>query len=280
MEAVLARSVQVFAALGGAYLVALWFVLIVWAFRDSETRSRSVITQIFSTLLVVLFFIPGALLYLLLRPRQTLDEAFQRSLEEEYLLQDLEELPLCKSCGHYVEDDYVICPNCQTKLRDSCPACARLVDLKWALCPYCGTSQSRITVEVKERLPEPPARWSAPVVLRRRILRQLPQEIETPGELVPGRERPAAIVGAPTPAALAPLRLFDRRKTREASRLNGYRRPVNTNGNGSAVLVDQFGRQLEATESEPIAVGPNGNGSHNGATEAAEKPVAAGSDEE
>src|SRR3954447_16174209 len=176
MEAVLARSVQVFAALGGAYLVALWFVLIVWAFRDSETRSRSVITQIFSTLLVVLFFIPGALLYLLLRPRQTLDEAFQRSLEEEYLLQDLEELPLCKSCGNYVEDDYVICPNCQTKLRDSCPACARLVDLKWALCPYCGMSQSRIAVEVKELLPEPPARWAAPVVLRRRILRQLPQE--------------------------------------------------------------------------------------------------------
>src|SRR3954471_15707911 len=159
MEAVLARSVQVFAALGGAYLVALWFVLIVWAFRDSETRSRSVITQIFSTLLVVLFFIPGALLYLLLRPRQTLDEAFQRSLEEEYLLQDLEELPLCKSCGHYVEDDFMLCPNCQTQLREPCVACSRLVDLRWNICPYCSAEQSRAAEVPKERVPEPAARW-------------------------------------------------------------------------------------------------------------------------
>src|SRR6476659_10825326 len=110
MEAVLARSVQVFAALGGAYLVALWFVLIVWAFRDIETRSRSVITQIFSTLLVVLFFIPGALLYLLLRPRETLDEAFGRALEEEYLLQDLEDLSLCPNCHHPLREDFVACP--------------------------------------------------------------------------------------------------------------------------------------------------------------------------
>ncbi|MEZ4500631.1 MAG: hypothetical protein R2839_11270 [Thermomicrobiales bacterium] len=64
-----------------------------WAYRDINARSQSVVTQIVGTLLVVLFSIPGALLYLLLRPKETLDEAYQRSLEEEYLLQDLEESP-------------------------------------------------------------------------------------------------------------------------------------------------------------------------------------------
>src|SRR6188472_3752158 len=104
MEEIIARGIQVFVALSVAYLVALWFVLAVWAYRDSESRSKSIVTQVFSTLLVVLFFIPGALLYMVLRPRETLDSTFQRSLEEEYLLQDLEEIPLCPSCQHYIHD--------------------------------------------------------------------------------------------------------------------------------------------------------------------------------
>ena len=97
------QSATVLVALAGAYVVAFWFVLIVWTYRDIESRSASVVTQVFSTLLVVLFFVPGVLLYLILRPKETLDQAFQRSLEEEYLLQDLEELPLCPSCHRYDE---------------------------------------------------------------------------------------------------------------------------------------------------------------------------------
>jgi len=269
MESIVARGIQVLAALGGAYLVALWFVLVVWTFRDIETRSKNVITQVFSTLLVVLFYLPGVLLYMILRPKETLDAAFQRSLEEEYLLQDLEELPLCRSCQHYVEDDYMICPHCQTQLREACVACSRLVDLRWTVCPYCSTEQKRTTEEEIERVTEPAARWVAPAVLRRRMLRQLPTV--TSGE-PGGREiegLPAAMgakslsngVGSTTP--LAPVRLFDRRKTREAARLNGYRRPTSLTANGSTnggvALVDRYGRSLEHDE---IAV--NGNGSPNG----------------
>src|SRR5688500_13032656 len=167
MEAVIARSVQVLAALGGAYLVALWFVLVVWTFRDIETRSRSVLTQIFSTLLVILFWVPGVLLYLMLRPKETLDGAYQRSLEEEYLLQDLEELPLCPSCERYVEDDFVLCPHCHTRLREPCLACARLIDLRWSVCAYCGAAQGGESAGKTERVEEPAARWRAPVRLRR-----------------------------------------------------------------------------------------------------------------
>ena len=165
----LARSAQLLIALGGAYLLALWFVLIVWTFRDIETRSRSVVTQIFSTLLVVLFFLPGVLLYLILRPKATLDEAFQRSLEEEYLLQDLEELPLCQRCHRYVEDDFVLCPHCHAQLREPCVTCSRLVDLRWALCPYCAAVQHGRGAETGERVEAPAARWISPAVRRRRL---------------------------------------------------------------------------------------------------------------
>jgi hypothetical protein len=133
-----ARGAQFILAIGIAYVVALWFALVAWTFRDIEARSRSVFTQVFSTLLVVLFFVPGLLLYLILRPKETLDQAFQRALEEEYLLQDLDDLPLCPGCQRTVESEFVLCPHCQTHLRGPCPSCSRLIDLRWSVCPYCA----------------------------------------------------------------------------------------------------------------------------------------------
>lgn len=132
-------AAKLIVAVGLAYVAALWFALIVWTYRDIETRSRSVVTQIFATLLVVLFFIPGAILYYVLRPRDTLDEAFQRSLEEEYLLQDLEDLPRCHKCHRAIESDWIVCPSCHTELRHECPNCSHLVRVTWDICPYCAT---------------------------------------------------------------------------------------------------------------------------------------------
>lgn len=140
-ESIIARALQVMLALGGAYLIATWFVLAVWTYRDIEARSKNVATQIFSTILSVLFWIPGVLLYMMLRPKETLDEAYQRSLEEEYLLQDLQELPLCPTCNHFVHDDWQLCPHCNTQLREPCTKCHHLVDLRWDICPYCGQEQ-------------------------------------------------------------------------------------------------------------------------------------------
>jgi hypothetical protein len=160
IEAILARGFQLLLALSGAYTLALWFALIVWAFRDIESRSRSVVAQIFSTLLVVLFFVPGALIYLLLRPRETLDEAFGRALEEEYLLQDLEDLNLCTTCHHPVREDFVVCPHCYTELRRTCPSCERLIDVNWAICAFC--TAELVTVE---DAPSEPVREERPSLL-------------------------------------------------------------------------------------------------------------------
>lgn len=169
IETLAARGLQILLALGGAYLLALWFVLAVWTFRDIETRSRSVVTQVFSTLLVVLFWVPGLLLYRLLRPSETLDEAYQRSLEEEYLIQDLEELPLCPSCNHFVEDDFQICPHCNTQLREPCTSCERLIDLSWAVCPYCGTQHHGPQVRQETPVAAGDDRWVDPASIEKRL---------------------------------------------------------------------------------------------------------------
>ncbi|MGH2613648.1 MAG: zinc ribbon domain-containing protein [Thermomicrobiales bacterium] len=142
-----ARGAQFLLAIGIAYLIAVWFALVAWTFRDIESRSRSVFTQVFSTLLVVLFFAPGLILYLILRPKESLDQAFQRALEEEYLLQDLDDLPLCLGCQRAVEADFVLCPHCQTRLRGPCPACSRLIDLRWGVCPYCAVPVDRAALD-------------------------------------------------------------------------------------------------------------------------------------
>ena len=170
IEALVARGLQILLALGGAYLIATWFVLAIWTFRDIESRSKSVVTQVFSTLLVVMFWVPGLMLYWMLRPKETLDEAYQRSLEEEYLLQDLEEMPLCPTCSHFVEDEWQLCPHCNTQLRESCPSCNHLIDLRWEICPYCGTEHhghmaddGRRDVAVSEE------RWVDPVVIEKRL---------------------------------------------------------------------------------------------------------------
>jgi RNA polymerase subunit RPABC4/transcription elongation factor Spt4 len=143
LEETIARLLQVFVALAGAYLLALWFALAIWTYRDITARTTNAVVQVLSTLLAVLFFAPGAIIYLILRPRETLDEAFQRSIEEEYLVQDLEEYPLCPSCRRAVRDDFVYCPHCHVELRGACENCRRLIDLRWEICAYCGADQQQ-----------------------------------------------------------------------------------------------------------------------------------------
>ncbi len=167
IESFVARALQVLIALGGAYLIATWFVLAIWTFRDIESRSRSVVTQVFSTLLVVLFWVPGWLLYRMLRPSETLDQAYQRSLEEEYLLQDLQEMPLCPTCNHFVEDDWRICPHCNTQLREDCDNCGRLIDLRWDLCPYCGEQHESVHDHTEVTVEDD--RWIDPAVIEKRL---------------------------------------------------------------------------------------------------------------
>lgn len=138
MEEVLARIFQFSIALFGAFTVALWFALVVWTYRDAVARSRNSAMQIFSTLIVVLFFIPGTVIYLLLRPRETLDEKQQRWIEEEYLAQELDDVSVCPSCNHTVRDEWIYCPDCRYQLRRPCTACGRLVESGWEICAFCG----------------------------------------------------------------------------------------------------------------------------------------------
>ena len=129
---------QFFLACTGAYLLALYFATIVWTYRDIISRTRDVFTIALGLAIVILIPFMGVLLYLVLRPRETLSEAYERALEEEYLLQDIEDSEVCPSCKRRIQSEYLYCPHCRTKLRDECDNCGRPISVRWAACPYCG----------------------------------------------------------------------------------------------------------------------------------------------
>ena len=127
--------------LTGAVASAIWLGLILWTWRDVHQRSRDPLAQIAATVLVALLGVFGVLIYVMLRPPETLSEAYERSLEEEALLQNIEEKPVCPGCGRPIKDAWQVCPFCHTKLKKSCIACGELLDLPWNICPYCATPQ-------------------------------------------------------------------------------------------------------------------------------------------
>jgi RNA polymerase subunit RPABC4/transcription elongation factor Spt4 len=135
----LSNFLLVLTAFGGAFLAALWISLVIWTYRDIRARSRDSLVQILAALLVAVLNIPGLLVYLILRPPRTLEEEYQRTLEEEALLQALEDLPLCPGCERRVHEDWQVCPNCHTKLKKTCHNCGKLMELPWNICPYCAT---------------------------------------------------------------------------------------------------------------------------------------------
>jgi len=147
----------------GAFLAALWVSLIIWTFRDARARSRDPFAQLLAALMVAIFGPLGMFIYLILRPHETLAEAYERSLEEEALLQDIEERLVCPGCKQAVQDDFQLCPSCHTRLKKVCPSCGELLRLRWNICPYCGTSPSApymarevpVVAEVLAPEPEP-----------------------------------------------------------------------------------------------------------------------------
>jgi len=144
---------QVVLVVLGAFLAASVISIVVWTARDIRSRSRDIFVQLLSMLLVLAFNLPGLLLYFILRPRETLADSYERLLEEETLLQELEGRQACPYCHLRVEDDFLFCPGCHAQLRKTCANCGRLMHLRWQLCPYCGHEEGEAEPEAQAVFP-------------------------------------------------------------------------------------------------------------------------------
>lgn len=150
-------SVALIVAILIAYGVVLWLGTIVWTYRDIRERTQDGWSQSVSILLVVIFNIPGLFLYLILRPNETLTEAYERRLEAEALMRDLPDpRPACPSCQRTLNDDFLVCPHCRTQVKAPCSSCARALELSWVICPYCaapGPQAAAATAPTQEARP-------------------------------------------------------------------------------------------------------------------------------
>ncbi|HEU4571367.1 MAG TPA: zinc ribbon domain-containing protein [Candidatus Limnocylindrales bacterium] len=129
-----------------AYLVVLWLASAYWVFRDMQQRTENAILPYLAASLVIVFlpvFPAAVFVYKIIRPHEKIGEVYERNLAEEALLAEVEAIKSCPTCARRVNEDWIICPTCRTRLNRVCPNCSRLVGLDWSLCAWCGKDFER-----------------------------------------------------------------------------------------------------------------------------------------
>jgi RNA polymerase subunit RPABC4/transcription elongation factor Spt4 len=121
------------------FLIVMYFAIVFWTWRDANRRGAM---GWFWGLCAAIFPFVGWMVYLVVRPPDTIDDAHERELEirarEAQLARDYD---TCPSCFKAVEKDFLICPYCMKKLRKPCVECGKALKLNWQVCPYCKTKQ-------------------------------------------------------------------------------------------------------------------------------------------
>ena len=132
------------------YLVVIWLAAAYWAFRDIQLRLENPLVPYLAAAFIILFtpiFFPAAVfVYRIIRPQEKIGDVYERNLAEEALLAEVEAVRACPTCARRVDDEWIICPTCRTRLNRVCPNCAKLVGLDWSLCAWCGRDFERPAV--------------------------------------------------------------------------------------------------------------------------------------
>ena len=82
----------------------------------------------------------GAVIYMLFRPPEYLEDVRERELEIKAMEQRLARRDLhCPVCRAEVEANFLVCPVCTTKLKQACVNCGQPLEALWQICPYCET---------------------------------------------------------------------------------------------------------------------------------------------
>jgi RNA polymerase subunit RPABC4/transcription elongation factor Spt4 len=129
------------------YIAILWIASAYWAFREMQQRSDNAILPYLVAAGIILFtpffFIFAVWVYKIVRPHEKIGEVWERNLAEEALLAEVEAIRHCPTCERRVDDEWIICPSCRTRLNRVCPNCSRLVGMDWSLCAWCGKDFER-----------------------------------------------------------------------------------------------------------------------------------------
>jgi RNA polymerase subunit RPABC4/transcription elongation factor Spt4 len=129
------------------YVAVLWLAASYWAFRDMQLRTENPILPYLASAFIIVsspvLFWASLIVYRIIRPQERIGEVNERMLAEEAMLVEVEAVESCPTCARRINDEWIICPTCRTRLRRVCPNCSRLVGLDWSLCAWCGKDFER-----------------------------------------------------------------------------------------------------------------------------------------
>ncbi|MBF6604907.1 MAG: zinc ribbon domain-containing protein [Chloroflexi bacterium] len=139
--------VQLTSQVVAVYVVVIWLAASYWAFRDMQLRTENPVLPYVAAAFIIVFspvaFVAAVIVYRIVRPQEKIGEVFERTLAEEALLAEVESVSSCPACARRVNDEWILCPTCRTRLKRVCPNCSRLVGLDWSLCAWCGRDFER-----------------------------------------------------------------------------------------------------------------------------------------
>jgi hypothetical protein len=116
-----------------------WLSVTYWVYKDARRRIEDPLLVGVATLIGLVPFL-GALVYMLFRPPEYLEDVRERELEIRAMEERLRERELhCPVCRAEVEPAFLICPVCTTKLKQACVSCKSPLEPLWQVCPYCET---------------------------------------------------------------------------------------------------------------------------------------------
>ena len=145
------------------FLVVFWLAIAFWVFKDARKRIDDPWLVALATLLGLGLPFVGALIYMLFRPPEYLEDVHERELEiraiEERLRHEHMRCPVCRA---EIDASYLVCPVCTTRLKEACATCKAPLEPAWQVCPFCETPvPARPPIELAEP-PKPEQRRARP----------------------------------------------------------------------------------------------------------------------
>jgi hypothetical protein len=122
-------------------LVVFWLAVGYWVYKDARRRIEDPWLVGAATVLGLVPPFIGALIYMLFRQPEYLEDVRERELEIKAMEESLgrggqQHCPVCRA---EIDENFLVCPVCTTRLRQSCVSCKAPLEPLWQVCPYCET---------------------------------------------------------------------------------------------------------------------------------------------
>ena len=122
------------------FAVVFWLAVAFWTYKDARRRIGDPWLVAMATILGLVPPFVGALIYMLFRPPEYLEDVRERELEIKAMERRLGGRDLhCPVCRAEVDSSFLVCPVCTTRLRQACTSCGAPLEALWQVCPYCET---------------------------------------------------------------------------------------------------------------------------------------------